>query len=514
MRRSGWVAAVACALVVASVVPATASADNSFTCRASAARANLGGTDVAEPAVANRPNDPCAADAAGVSDAQALGAAIQQAATRDAYAATATNRVKPNPADFSATSAAGVAHADALANPAGGWVVSADGLSSQATAMCAGSQVLFPADALKSNVGTVTLGGHPIDLNGPAEQLFDGISNSPLGQLVKIQANEPPIRDGNTVTKRALQVTVTLGGNTVVDAVFAESKVGGTCTVPPNPPPCPDGYEFDQATGQCVRTIVVPGTGNPREPCPAGSSLRPDGTCVTVEYVPVSGNSPGVTVIVPSAGGPGGTAVQSAISQGDIPASRLGPCAAKKFANSTVIVGTDGDDTITGTKSSDIILAGGGNDRASGGDGNDCVRGELGNDRVDGSNANDTVLGDLGRNIVIGGRGNDILRGAKGPDKLDGGLGNDNLRDRGGRNFLLGGSGNNRIVGGSGRDFITTASGHNRVNAGRGNDQINAAKAGPATRGTCGPGRDVARMNANEMRSLHGCERRFVVVRR
>jgi hypothetical protein len=283
--------------------------------------------------------------------------------------------------------------------------------------------------------------------------------------------------------------------------------------VPPSPPPCPDGYEFDEASGLCVRTIVVPGTGNPREPCPAGSSLRPDGTCVNTEYVPVIGNSPGVTVIVPSAGAPGSTAVQTAITQGDIPASRLGPCASKKFANSTVILGTDGDDTITGTKSSDIILAGAGNDRASGGDGNDCIRGETGNDRVDGSNANDTVLGDLGRNIIIGGRGNDILRGDKGPDKLDGGLGNDNLRDKGGRNFLGGGAGNNKIYGGSGRDFITTGSGRNVVSAGRGNDQINAAKAGPPTHGKCGPGRDVVRENRNEMRKLRGCERRFVVVK-
>jgi hypothetical protein len=99
----------------------------------------------------------------------------------------------------------------------------------------------------------------------------------------------------------------------------------------------------------------------------------------------------------------------------------------------------------------------------------------------------------------------------RGRAKLDGGIGNDNLRDTGGRNFLLGGAGNNTITGGPGRDYITTGSGRNKVSAGRGNDQINAAKAGPATRGSCGPGKDVERINQNEMRTMHSCERRFVV---
>src|SRR4051795_8858162 len=137
MPRHGWLAAALSALVAILVLPAIASADNSFTCRASAARATLGGNDVAEPAVANRPNDPCVGDAAGVPDVQGLGAGLQQAQTRDAFAQTTTNRVKPNPADQSVTSAAGVAHAGLPANPSGGWVLSADGVTSSSTAYCA-----------------------------------------------------------------------------------------------------------------------------------------------------------------------------------------------------------------------------------------------------------------------------------------------------------------------------------------------------------------------------------------
>src|SRR4051794_30698456 len=142
MQRHGWLA-VACALIAILVVPAIASADNSFSCRSSAARATLGGNDVAEPTVANRPNDPCLAEAAGVPEVQALGARLQQAPTPDAFATTSTNRVKPAPADQSATSEAGISHADLLSNPAGGWVATVDGINSKATAYCAGSQTLF-----------------------------------------------------------------------------------------------------------------------------------------------------------------------------------------------------------------------------------------------------------------------------------------------------------------------------------------------------------------------------------
>jgi Ca2+-binding RTX toxin-like protein len=515
MSRQGWVAAAIAMLAVALLVPASASADNSFTCRGSAARVTLGGTNViAEPAVANRGNDPCTGDAAGVPEVQLLGAdQLQQATARNAYAKTSTFRVKPSPADQSGTAEAGVDHTDALANPSGGWVLTADAVNSKTTAYCAGGQTEWVEKFDEnSNAARLVLGGNPIDLNDPIQQIADGINASGLSQLIHVKANQRYVQ-GNTLTRRALEIDFSPGGTPVADIVIGESQASATCVPPPNPPPCPTDTQYDIATGMCVRIIEVPGTGNPRNPCPDGTFSTPQGTCVRNEYVPVVGNSAGVQVFAPTAGGgPGGTGVLGATAGGGrVPAARLGPCTAKKFDGSFVILGTDGSDTITGTNQNDIILAGGGNDRASGGDGNDCVRGEAGNDRVDGSNANDTVLGDAGKNVVVGGRGNDVLRGDKGADKLDGGIGNDNLRDKGGRNFLLGGAGTNRITGGPGRDFITTGSGRNVVNAGRGNDQINAAKAGPPTRGTCGPGRDVERGNKNERKSLRSCERKFIV---
>jgi Ca2+-binding RTX toxin-like protein len=511
MNRQGWVAAAIATLAAALLVPASASADNSFTCRGSAARVTLGGTNViAEPTVANRPNDPCTGDAAGIPEVQVLGAPqLQQATTRNAYARTSMSRIKPSPADQTAAAEAGVDHSDALANPSGGWVVTADGVNSRASAGCAGSQTEFKS---ASTVANVSVGGQSIPIDDALQKIIDPLNAGGLDQLINIQINPPEVRSGNSVKKIALEITLAPGGNPIADVVLGESQAGANCVVPPNPPPCPDGFQYDVATGTCVQVITVPGTGNPRQPCPDDAFSTPQGTCVKNVYVPVVGNSAGVQVFTPPEPGAGGTGVQGATAAGGrVPAARLGPCTAKKFDGSFVILGTDGDDTITGTNQNDIILAGGGNDRASGGDGNDCIRGEAGNDRVDGSNGNDTVLGDAGKNVVVGGRGNDTLRGNKGPDRLDGGLGNDNLRDTGGRNFLLGGPGNNRITGGPGRDFITTGSGRNLVNAGRGNDQINAAKAGPPTRGTCGPGKDVERGNKNEMKTIHSCERKFIV---
>ena len=65
-----------------------------------------------------------------------------------------------------------------------------------------------------------------------------------------------------------------------------------------------------------------------------------------------------------SGGGPG-----AGPGQINVEGARLGPCRSKaKFGWGFVYVGTEGDDTITGSKDNDVILAGGGNDRASGGD--------------------------------------------------------------------------------------------------------------------------------------------------
>jgi hypothetical protein len=72
-----------------------------------------------------------------------------------------------------------------------------------------------------------------------------------------------------------------------------------------------------------------------------------------------------------------------------------------------VLIGTKGDDPLTGT------------------DGKDIIRGKKGDDHIDGGAGNDLLFGDQGDDFVFGGLGNDVLFGGKGNDQLDGGAGRD-----------------------------------------------------------------------------------------
>ena len=110
------------------------------------------------------------------------------------------------------------------------------------------------------------------------------------------------------------------------------------------------------------------------------------------------------------------------------------------------IVGTVGNDVITGTMGKDVIhargghdhirglagddviCAGGGNDKVSGGDGNDLLFGGAGNDRMDGRQGDDRLYGNVGRDHLLGGKGNDRIWGGPGNDFCKQGLGSGRLR--------------------------------------------------------------------------------------
>ncbi|WP_132559766.1 DUF5801 repeats-in-toxin domain-containing protein [Rhizobium sullae] len=102
-----------------------------------------------------------------------------------------------------------------------------------------------------------------------------------------------------------------------------------------------------------------------------------------------------------------------------------------------LIVGTTGDDTLSGG-SSDSDIAGNGNDILAGGGGND------------------TLWGGDGSDLLLGGAGDDQLRGGSGNDILFGGVGDD---------ILVGGSGLNTMTGGGGSDtFVIDAAAFKEVN--------------------------------------------------
>jgi len=116
------------------------------------------------------------------------------------------------------------------------------------------------------------------------------------------------------------------------------------------------------------------------------------------------------------------------------------------------ILGSDGDDGLTGSASADHLLAylgndtlsaGAGSDTIDAGSGDDFVFGGLGNDQIYGRDGNDNMRGDEGSDQIFGDNGQDILTGSSRSDALFGGNGDD---------FLNGGWGHDTLTGGSGAD--------------------------------------------------------------
>jgi pimeloyl-ACP methyl ester carboxylesterase len=89
------------------------------------------------------------------------------------------------------------------------------------------------------------------------------------------------------------------------------------------------------------------------------------------------------------------------------------------------IVGTAGNDVLTGTKLPDVIAGLGGNDTIAGASGNDTICGGPGNDIISAGNGHDFIDGGSGDDTLIGGFGNDALRAGLGNDLMNGDVGAD-----------------------------------------------------------------------------------------
>ncbi|MEM6311125.1 MAG: family 16 glycosylhydrolase [Pseudomonadota bacterium] len=105
--------------------------------------------------------------------------------------------------------------------------------------------------------------------------------------------------------------------------------------------------------------------------------------------------------------------------------------------------GTEGDDTLYGTKW---------NDKMAGKEGDDVLHGRKGNDILKGNQGDDELIGGKGLDELQGGSGSDSLVGGHGDDTLDGGAGTDHLW---GGNYG-GGSGADTFMvkDGMGKDFV------------------------------------------------------------
>ena len=84
------------------------------------------------------------------------------------------------------------------------------------------------------------------------------------------------------------------------------------------------------------------------------------------------------------------------------------------------LVGTEYNDTLSGTPNPDTIIGLRGDDDIFGGGGNDFLQGDRGDDNIFGEAGNDNIQGNRGDDYLFGGTGNDNLDGDRGDDILVG----------------------------------------------------------------------------------------------
>ncbi|HZH10733.1 MAG TPA: calcium-binding protein [Microvirga sp.] len=186
-----------------------------------------------------------------------------------------------------------------------------------------------------------------------------------------------------------------------------------------------------------------------------------------------------------------------------------------------LIIGTAGNNTLSGGDGADNLDGGLGDDFLYGGSGNDTVRfsgntaatvdlnldfttqntghgfDTLGGiENLEGSSGNDVFIGDSSGNRLAGNNGNDILNGGLGNDTLDGGSGNDTVLFTGGSGAtvslalvtgqatgygsdsfigienLSGSSGNDRFTGSSTTNVLQGNAGSDTLDGGLGNDAL------------------------------------------
>jgi Ca2+-binding RTX toxin-like protein len=125
-----------------------------------------------------------------------------------------------------------------------------------------------------------------------------------------------------------------------------------------------------------------------------------------------------------------------------------------------------------------------------------------------GTTLSERLTGSSFGDSLVGFGGHDLIRALGGNDCADGGPGNDRLYGGDGHDLLIGGRGNDRLGGGDGRDrlygrrgadVLTGGRGRNRYYGGPGRDRIQARNGVRETTIDCGPGRDVALVEAGDV---------------
>ena len=180
----------------------------------------------------------------------------------------------------------------------------------------------------------------------------------------------------------------------------------------------------------------------------------------------VTSNEDGVTIDLTAHGG--GTILLQGFNIEDLGAEDF------QFRAGQLLVGDDGDNTLTGDTGNDNLFGGEGDDTLEGHGGGDGLFGEEGDDELYGGEGVDFIAGGRGDDTLHGGEGNDDLFGGEGDDALHGGEGDDNLFG-GGHSFLAGGhfdadSGNDTLYGGEGQDLLVGGKGDDTLHGGADED--------------------------------------------
>ena len=104
---------------------------------------------------------------------------------------------------------------------------------------------------------------------------------------------------------------------------------------------------------------------------------------------------------------------------GDGPGAELAVAGPTCDGRQATIVGTDRNDTLSGTSGADVIVAKGGNDKVVGYAGADVVCGGPGNDRILTGGGDDIAIGGLGNDTVISSGGADRVVGGEGDETVE-----------------------------------------------------------------------------------------------
>ncbi len=169
-------------------------------------------------------------------------------------------------------------------------------------------------------------------------------------------------------------------------------------------------------------------------------------------------NSPAMDAGNPALAGSGGSACEATDQRG-LPRSGS-RCDMGAYEGVTClgvdvnVVGTAGNDVLTGTATTDGVMALTGDDVINAGGGKDAVCGGEGNDTLRGQEAADQLVGDSGNDRIAGGPGDDVAKGLGRRDRLRGQADDDVLSGGAQNDRLDGGKGADRCRGGPGRDRI------------------------------------------------------------